>query len=826
MHGVWRLLRYDEIAFDVVRFLCEGPEIAVLEGPPGVGKSWLAQGIGGLWKSAGGEAVSARGDIASTDIPLFPFGYAMSGIARGWGSVGTALGGVVKAGEILLGTGGIVTATIQSINKLRAGRRTERTLFLGEAEQGILHDLERSARDGPLLLIADNFHWWDRKSIGFLRGLRDPRLVSAFPFLTGIRVLAVQTIEPYQSVVHPDVHDAFTQSSDAGRFQMDRIPRQGFENLLAALGAGGRPDSKVADAVYSLSGGHLALARRCAIRIKRGEAEAFLSADDADDFLRKLLSDRLYALGEPGRKAVELLSVAAVLGLTFRRDQLECASEVQELEASSLLRYCRDEDVLELEDGVGSFVHDLYRQYFLTAGSRRRVDIHERLGPCLRILGPSDYVRRSLNALDAERPREAGALGVQAIVKEQREGRVWQDLPARVLEAVNAAGLHSAAASLLSALRHAQRYEYRACLRALVDLPRPLPESLTAESDYLRARCLMSTRSDDDRAEGVAILEKWTGYEAEEPELGIRLLQLLLHGQTLEVDKTEARRLERHIQRFLIKRMDFDPAAEDALASMDRSAGGLYQPDVSLEKTKGAVAHYGPRDEQVVLRQPVEYYRCLVNFGANLIATAQYEEACKVYADVDRLIDMYEADVFPRLDLPSINRVLAEFRAGLVDVDEAIARQEFITSELSVEGDPFYSRSALGVYAALADDLDYAVSIFDQLHGELTARRNPEASTAYLVQSNRCVVGFLAGAVKNAQAEWENLSSLVTRIPYVIRPLLIRRHQLLAEVIDGGRPMSPATFDRCLLSRRPPEFGPLWDNIGRGFRLPEVEFWL
>ena len=82
----------------------------------------------------------------------------------------------------------------------------------------------------------------------------------------------------------------------------------------------------MADAVYALSGGHLALASRCAARMAEGQTDVFLAARETDDFLRKLLTERVQSLGVLGSQAVALLQVAAVVGLTFRRDEVTCAA--------------------------------------------------------------------------------------------------------------------------------------------------------------------------------------------------------------------------------------------------------------------------------------------------------------------------------------------------------------------------------------------------------------------------------------------------------------------------------------------------------------------
>ena len=95
----------------------------------------------------------------------------------------------------------------------------------------------------------------------------------------------------------------------------------------------------------------------------------------------------------------------------------------------------------------------------------------------------------------------------------------------------------------------------------------------------------------------------------------------------------------------------------------------------------------------------------------------------------------------------------------------------------------------------------------------------------YLIAANRCCVRFLGGEREGIGYEWESLQNVVDRIPYPIARFLIRRHLLLRDVLAKGEVMSPAEFDGCLVIGRRPELGPMWDQLGRGLRMPEVEWW-
>ena len=822
MPSVWGELGYDEVVSDVAESLDRSSDVVVIQGPPGVGKSWLAKGVGSLWETAGGCTAVAEGDVLRSDVSLYPLGFALAGLGSVWRSASVPITNVARAGESLIGSGGLLTGTVTSIASIRPSRVRAPVLFLGDIEQQILFDLERLARRRPLLIVADNLHWWDNASLELLGRLRTEAMQAAFPFLTGLRVVAVQTVEPFQHVASPLAHAAFLAPATTRWLELQRVPQARFASVLEGLGAPVDLAVEHADAIFALTGGHLALARRCAVRLAEGEVELFTGDTDIGEFVDRLLNERLRTLGELGAAAVELLQIAAVLGLRFRRDEVICARGGVVTETSRLLRYLRDQDLIELTDDAGWFVHDYYRQHFL-ADSLDRTSIHERLGDCLRRLSPGDYELRCQNATLAEQTRDAARLGVQAALAHQRDGHPLESLPASVSSAIAAGGLSNVAERLSSALHHVRHDRYESCLADLASLPHSLPRELHVEADYIRVTCLMTTRSDDDRARGRSLLEAWDGIEHEEPELGSRVLQLLLFGLTMIVDKTEGRSVERRLQKVLRMRAAFDQSAEDAMYILDRCSSSLYEPDHALVRVQEAADHFRPAQERSVIRRPVEFYRCLTNLMAELVVNARYEEARTVADELEQLVSGHEVGLFPRLDHARTTALLADYRVGVVDAATAAVRQHEIIERDGAEGDPFYATNACAVYLCLAGDADGARALYREMLMLLGSRRIPEPSMLYLLRANNAAVRFVSGALDIAD-EWTELSALVTRVPYPIGRFLLRRHELLADVIERGATMAPAEFDTCLTSSRA-EFGPMWDQLGRGFRMPEVEWW-
>lgn len=825
MTGIWSALGYDQTAFSIAEALHGSDEIVLIQGPPGIGKSWLAKGIGALWTDAGGTTVVAEGDQIRSDVPLYPLGFALAGLSGNWRAAVAPALDAARAGEKLVGTGGIVTGTVQALMKLRPKARKARQVFLGEAEQQVLFELQRLAAGLPLLLIADNIHWWDRDSIEFLGRMRQHGMAEAFPFLSNIRIVAVQTPEPYQDVAAPTALDTFLAPSSTQAFPLKRIERNGFDDVLVGLGATEPPSAEVCDAIFALTGGHLALARRCAIQLAAGETDSFIGVVDSSEFIAKLLTERLRSLGSLGHEAIELLQIAAVIGLQFRRDKIVCAWNGDSAGASRVLRQLRDQDLVDLSENTGTFVHDYYREHFLSMPSFDRVAVHERLGECLRQLSPGDYDIRCQNSVRAERPSEAAALAVQASLARLRNGESWDGISEEALDALMAGGHTKVVELFVKASRQIEQDEYSECLKTLGRLPRALPEALLAEADYIRAKCLMSTRSTEDRTVGRSLLAGWSGFEDKEAEVGVRLMVQHLFGLTMLHDKTAGRALESRIKTVLRERARFDATAEDAMYTLDRCAPSLYEPEVALIRVTEAAAFFRPETPESVVRKPLDHYLSLVNLAAEQVVNARFKEAFRTSSELEKLVDAFAPGTFPRLDYPMGTALIAEFRLGHVSAAEAAAHQRRIVADQGVPGDPFYPMNALAVYLALDGQFDEGVEILDDLLRKLQRRRSPEPSMVYLLRSNRVVTQYVSGSRDGLVEEWSEIEKLADQIPYPVQRFYMRRHELLAEVIEDGQPFTPHDFDRCLLDGDRLELGPMWEQMGRAFRLAEVEWW-
>ena len=391
--------------------------------------------------------------------------------------------------------------------KLRPSRQRARKQYLGADEQDVLFQLERLARGKPLLLVADDLQNWDAESLKLLTRFLSPTMGEAFPFLLEMHVIAVQTIEPYQSTANPRERDALIAASGP-RQQLARPTRSIFNDVLIALDVPFDQACDEGETAFDLTGGHLALAARCAKRMREQGPGFLATVSDSDEFMRGLLSDRVRLLGSVGSGSLAVLQIAAVLGMRFRRAEVICAYGGEAPTVSKLLRDCRDEELIELSEEFGRFIHDLFRLHFRESGALDEASIHESISDCLRSLRPGDYVLRCRHARNAERERRAGIMGIHAALEWERDGLAWRDLPVDVLGAIDEAGRTATVERFVEALDQSKCGRIAACIEILNGLPRNA-RSLAAEADYIKAASLLSARSEDDRERAQAMLEAW-----------------------------------------------------------------------------------------------------------------------------------------------------------------------------------------------------------------------------------------------------------------------------------------------------------------------------
>jgi hypothetical protein len=840
MNRLWSLLGYDQVANDLLSYFRSSLQhrVAVIDGPPGSGKSTFALGLAAAWRDGGGRVAILEGDDLNERRDLYPFQRGISALDPAWSAIRSVAGLVPKLVDLIAGTGGGAALAVAGATRLREGARARRTMFMTPDERRIIADLERAAGQKPLLLIADNIHWWDAASLSLLQQILSPEATEAYPFLAAVRVVAVRTTNASQPAIHADFLNRILLRLQAREWHLRAVRRDEFPVVLEILADANRPGGdddaakarldELSDLLFMLSNGHFALAWKAADYVLQGPSELSLLGElDEAGFIRAVFEERLISHGAFGEQGLQVLEFAALIGLTFRHDELACLAAQGSDSLLPILALSARNGIIEIMEDHAHFRHDYFRRYFRNRLADRASPLHAKFADCLRQFRPGDYLARFRSLALGGQPRAALTPLALHAIQNVRTGFAWDrsltDDERRDLEEGEMArylGGWRNAWSLLA------RYEFQACLEVLDRLPVTVPKALAAEADFLRASCLLATRREADRRDAYELLKDWLGYKECEPELGIRLAQLYLYAQ-VHVEPEGCHRTERQIIRFLSARTSHDPAAVDQIYKLQRCASSLYVDEIAVDRVAEAVAHFAPAANMTISRDPLEYYRCLTNYVAELISTARYDEALTQDGVLSALIDHYGADFFPRTEYPKNNGVLAAYRAGLIEAREAFERIGRLVETVAAGPDPYYLQNSLAVYAMLAGNYAVAGATLEKLLGRLTtpSAQTLEPNMVYLIRSNHAGYLHLTGQSAEGLAAWREIAPLIDSIPYTFTPYFRRKHELMLEAFQSVPGGDAAAWDRFPLEGGRQEVGPCWDNFGRGFRMPEIEFW-
>ncbi|WP_419921388.1 AAA family ATPase [Candidatus Poriferisodalis sp.] len=816
---LWRYLSYEQLDHETLK-------IVLLRGPVAVGKTSLLKQLARDWEVNGGRVIIAEGDKTGSDEAMYPLSRGLYQTHKFWQSTLPVIKTAAKLGEtLILGSGGVVAETLTHLMAIGNQRAAAKRPYMKPKEQQALHQLAQAAGDKPLLIIADNLHKWDEASLRFLARIGDPRFRSAYQFLRKAKIVAAEPVEAESSIEFPEAHSRLLQPLMVYNVDLPSMTRSQFPNVLQALGAPRGVSDVVSDTIFDLTGGNLVYASECARRLTSAVDEALEQALSDGQFGKRLMQQRFHGSGKLTHEAAALLKVAAVLGSTFQHREVACALDLDVGQVPGILSYCKDRGVIDFGDEVGQFVHELIRNHFFEELAHEKVEVHGRLVDCFRHARPADYEARCLNALNAGRRQLAATLAVQARLACHRDSSSRDELPEAVQRVIEASEYVALADQLERVQELIRVGDISMARQHVAELPPALPRSLLGEVEYLRSHCMLLTRSAADRVEALRLLTRWSDYWGDEPELGLRLNLLRLSALSLAVDKTEAYELHETIRSFLIDHLDADTWAEEALYTLDRCAARLDEPGSSTRRVRRAAIYFAPDAVSGVVRRPLEYYRAQVNLVAELTIVGEYHTAVAAAKQLDEFIERHEDGVFPRESFPAGNRILAEYRAGHIDPAEAASRQRRLVETFKNSQDPFYGGNALAVYLILSGNSLEPASICEELIARYESRPNPEPNLRYVLRANNAMRWFLMGEIEVACVEWERIETLVLQNPYPIARSLVSRHKLLAEVLGTGQRYTPRELDECLLNIPSMALGPEWDQLGRAFRLPEIEWW-
>jgi hypothetical protein len=824
--GLDELLGHDRLASRAFADLrIEGARVVRITGASGTGKTFVANLVGRKWRDVGGECVIAIGDSLHASRDLFPLIAGMRSLPRDWiriagaasRSVVDAAGSFKRAGPAAGNIFDLLNSTIHY--------RAERALApYSKTQREVITDLRRIARSRPLLLIADNSHWWDRESLWMVHQLVSDDLRGTFPTLADIEVLLVDSAEE-QGVVSPVEFAELASLAARATHVAERCRLDEYPNVLQSLGLGHPISRAVSDALYAATGGHLKLAEQV---VEYGRDHSLSSVLDLEgaDYLSHLLATRLDSLGLLGANVLELLARAAVIGLEFDERDLACVAGETLPDLQALIEEAERFHLFDRAINRLTFSHDIIRTAILRQQTAEQVRQHNSLfARCLVVLRPGDYAARAEvleRAGDLEGSREFLALAQIARLRRLTPlASILRDVEARRAADDDLTGFLSLMADAYASIEGGEFADHLPRLLS----PNPTESFLmAAERNYVAALCEIELQTEQARLDALAILDTWCSQVDREPELALRFLQLREQALVQANRFEDARAAEADIERRLFARTRYDPDAPVHIHIQNRRSGSIMVPEVAKGRIADAVSFFS-RGSGDTARDTIELFRSLTNLSAINLRLGEDSEAFEVATRAEELVLQYP-ELTARPDVLASNLVLAGLRSGQFSTSEAVLRQSQIVDSPVGGRDKFVHRCNLAAFLLLDRHDDEAIALLDALDAELQSYDYSESYLVYYLRALRVASAAVTGDVALAIDRHREMDSLVSTLQWPCASYVRRRQALLVDVLASADPGGDrAEFDRALLVRHPREIGLAWPYYGRVIPGCELSFW-
>lgn len=800
----------------------DGVRAVRLTGPPGAGKSHVGGLVGEAWQHNAGRVFRVDGDPGQASRPLFPWLVALTTAPLRLAPLGAkGTRSIVQVAGTVTGTGAAGTTVFDTMASAFRQRRDRALRPYSDVEREVILDLRRLAKNKPVLIIADNIHWWDESSLWLLGEILSPRLRAALPSLDLCSVLVIDTARDQASIA-PEAFASFLADNVAHEVWLDRVPRAAFPEVLRHFGWRPPTDQvELVDALFSASAGHLKLAEQLA---------AYASSTDLAEMvetgqIEALVRNRILTLGSKGQDLLDLLQRAAVIGLTFDIRDLACLSQRSAEDVDQLVATAETSLLLRRLEAQVAFAHDVIRTAIVRGQQPGQIrDLNAQLEECLRTLRPGDYAARAIVSQAAGDVATSRSMYALAAVSRLRDGAT----AARVLREVQLAhpddaGLVRYVEAISTALDLIAQGKFWAALGRLRERPNGETMEMVAERVYLEALCLMEGQTIEGAEIARGVLDDWLPDLRAEGELGQRFLLLRQQAEVLAEDFAQARTTESTIDRRLLGRASYDPEAARALQIQNRRAAAINVPEIAELRILDAV-HFFRTSFVESGRDRVELYRSLTNLVAVQLRLNKAADAWAAASECEALVQE-EPDDLPRLDVFGSNLVLAGVRSGNTPITTATTLQRLVVEATPATADSFLQRCNLAAFLSLAGDDGGARQELRVLNEQIEREDITETYLQYYASVVSIGAAALAGQTDRAVRWHDAMGNLVHGLRWPTAPYIRRRYELLGPLLASSDFEDRLDADLALVTSRPDEVGPAWNYYARLVPCCELSFW-
>ncbi|MAN03299.1 MAG: hypothetical protein CMI35_09475 [Owenweeksia sp.] len=829
-----KVLGHSDLVSKIIDQFNGEQRVVHLTGNSGTGKSHVAKEVSERWSyhSDKHEYLILSGDLSISLRQYYPF---KKGIVRFKARIAKKSNvhqGISELIKSLPITGSFASFITDYIIKRNTEKQRNELSFLENEELETLLVLNNIFRHKKLLIVAENFHWWDNSSIRLLKLFFNPELFETLKFLETTKILLVTTLD--QTYVEPVSLASFISSHVQKEVRTKNITFTIFPKVLRFLGFQLPNEKGFIELLFKLTQGHLELCKKLIdyvnINGRKPLNAKFISeifegdAFENQSFIEKLLITRLHQYGASSEDILELLERASIIGLSFSHDEISCLTKDKIHKLQETISMAQRLSLIESESDHFNFSHEVIREVFYCRAKTRKTNLYQSFAECLRILNPSDYEARANLFFESDNIRDSIVYYILAHLKSIRNGNRFSELyKARILQFAPEFGLLPYYQLMLKAYKYFFENNYQASLNIIRSIEDLVYEILVAEKYFLLSLCLSKNLVHHDLIESKNALLNWNDLRERESEIWVRMMMTLVSRYAHLSEYNEAKNLERTLMIYLAKRGSYDSNTEVLVNILRRKASIVHIAEVALDRTEKSALFFQNETIGDEYLYPTQYFMSLTNLSGNLLVMGAFEEAYQKSQQALHLFyDLAEVS-FPRVDVPFNNMVLSGWLSNNLSSEEALNLINGVYTSMSPANRSILVSNNLGVLIAMSGNLKKACDFLEELQELLSSGRRKDNYYEFFIRMNLSVVYRLLNRLKESKKCLNGIEGYIPNIPD--KAYLSRRLEIIRKELFVFKDRTPDRWQTHILTKYPDEIGPSWSFYGLGFLVSDRQYW-
>lgn len=810
------LTHQSEFYSELKKQIEEQDSICVI-GKSGIGKSFLSNKLCEEYLLDGYVTLLFTGDRLNQYRPYYPFHQVFNNES----SLNNYKKLSVELSKEIPHIGNFVSIIIEKLLNKENHALQQKYPYLNNEENSIISKLKYLMKNKKVLLVFDNFQWWDKQSIVLLS-----TLISSYEDLQrnhNCKKVFVFTF----SHLNSDILNFFKEHN-VPQVEFKEMSYSQFLKERQQLGFQNNLDEKQMQFIYKLADGNIFLFKQIASEFPDNTCFPIQDNISGIQYLNELLEKRMTELGATGKQIMYVLEFGSVIGLSFSYYELEQVTQMKKGPFSQIISRAKEWNLVEddQEKTYYKFVHDIILEIFKHRTESKVYEYYEKLEECLMRIKPGSYLRRARYRVYMRDLPEAVLRYVMELFQELRDNNsVYTEIENEALGLMDD-NIRSYYFSMKEAYQLYLQKKYQEALIILEKIPLHLNRLLLAERDLLKSRCLSKSLKEQDRKEAIHTLEKYyeNDFIKNEEDLWERLMTSLVTAYYHGSYKDRAQELEEELLSNLSERTLFDSMANLRIHILLRNSNSIHDSEFAEGFIKKAVEYFSRKTSYGIPINILEYYKALLNYSATLCKNGKFQDAFQQTQAAIRLENDFQDIEFPRRQIIYNNYVISGYLSGQIQLSEGIQILEIIKNNLPPIAERIFYTSNLFIFYILNNELTIAESCLEQEMQYFIIDADLEGSYKYRIYLNYAIVAYLKGNDVKAKIYLDIARDSIQTL--TDHSYLKKKIELLFDIIDHEeRIVIPKYLDTCLLEKVPHYQNSVWSFLGLVFPYSILSNW-